>query len=130
MEGYYTGNINDVKSDEVKVGKSKGTYIQWLITDKQEKNYAMRRFIIKPEGKIAMHYHDYYESLYFVNGKCSVCVDDKKMELKKGDFIFIDSKHKHEIINNGNEDLEFICVINYTGNMNITALDEECFNSK
>lgn len=124
MDGYYKGNINDVKSSEVKIGKSKNTYIQWLITDKQEKNYAMRRFIIKPGGNISLHYHDYYESLYIINGKCDAYVDDEKMELKSGDFIFIDSKHKHKIINTGNNDLEFICVINYTENMDITAIDE------
>ena len=31
-----------IPTKEVKVGNSKDTYIQWLITDQQEKAYAMR----------------------------------------------------------------------------------------
>ncbi|KQB34112.1 MULTISPECIES: cupin domain-containing protein [Acidiplasma] len=126
MDGYYRGNINDVKSSEVKIGNSKDAYIQWLITDRQEKSYAMRRFIIKPNGIIQMHYHDYYESLYIIRGKCIACVNNDSMELKSGDFIFIDSRFKHELINNGSEDLEFICVINYTKNMDIIPVNDEC----
>jgi quercetin dioxygenase-like cupin family protein len=125
MEGYYKGNIKDVPGQEVKVGNSRGTYIQWLITNKQEKAYAMRRFIIKPKGFIQLHYHDYVESLYIINGTCSVRINKDYMELAKGDFIFIDTKFSHEIKNTGNVDLEFICVINYTDNMDIIPVYEE-----
>ncbi|WP_337860922.1 cupin domain-containing protein [Ferroplasma sp.] len=124
MEGYYKKNIKDVESQEVKVGNSKDTYIQWLITDKQEKAYAMRRFIIKPDGFIQLHYHDYFESLYIIKGKCSVRVNKENMELHQGDFIFIDTKATHEIKNTGKIDLEFICVINYTENMKIIPVYE------
>ena len=125
MEGYYKGNIKDIDSQEVKVGNSRGTYIQWLITDRQESTYAMRRFVIKPDGFIQLHYHDYFESLYIIDGKCSVNVNGDYMELGRGDFIFIDTKYAHEIRNIEDRDLEFICVINYTENMGITPVYEE-----
>lgn len=122
MDGYYKGNIDDIPAQEVQVGNSKDTYIQWLITDKQEKSYAMRRFIIKPGGFIQLHYHDYFESLYIMKGKSDAIVNGDRIQLKAGDFIFIDTKFEHELRNPGKEDLEFICVINYTENMNITPV--------
>ncbi len=128
MQGYYKCNINGIESQEVKVGNSRGTYIQWLITDRQESAYAMRRFIIKPDGFIQLHYHDYFESLYIIDGKCSVSVNGDCMELGRGDFIFIDTKYSHEIRNIENRDMEFICVINYTENMGITPVYEESEN--
>ena len=125
MNGYYKGNIEDVPAKEVKVGNSKDTYIQWLITDQQEKAYAMRRFIIKPGGFIQLHYHDYFESLYIIKGKCNATVNGEEIKLAAGDFIFIDTRFEHELRNTGKKDLEFICVINYTANMDITPVYRE-----
>ena len=45
--------------------------------------------------------------------------------MKEGDYIFINSNVKHAFIN-GDEDLEFFCVINYTDDMSITTLNEDC----
>ncbi len=123
---YFTGNIKDTPSSEVKIGKSENTFIQWLITKDYGTSYALRRFLVKPKGKIQMHYHEYYESLYIIKGKCKVCVGNDVKNLNPGDFIFINSKVKHAIINDGDEDLEFLCVINYTDDMSIIPLDEEC----
>ncbi len=125
---FYTGNINNTKMSEVKIGNSRGVYIQWLITKEgQGTVYAVRRFIVKPKGFIQMHYHEYYESLYIIKGKCKVCVGDgKQVELSAGDYIFINSNVKHAIVNEGEEDLEFLCVINYPENMNIIPLNEDC----
>ncbi len=125
MKGYYNGNLNDTKMDEVKLGKTKNTYIQWLVTRENNAPYAMRKFTIKPEGFIQMHYHDYVETLFILNGECKTYVDDDLLNLKKGDYIFIDTKHRHKIINTGKEDLEFICVIDYPDNMDIIPVDEE-----
>ncbi len=124
MKGYYTGNVNNTKMDEVKVGKSRDTYIQWLVTRDNNAPYAVRKFTIKPDGFIQMHYHDYVETLYILKGICKTYVNDDLLTLKPGDFIFIDSKHKHRIKNIGTENLEFVCIINYPENMDIIPVED------
>jgi quercetin dioxygenase-like cupin family protein len=45
--------------------------------------------------------------------------------MKAGDFIFIDSKVKHSFVD-GDSELKFFCVIDYTDDKGIKTLDEEC----
>ncbi len=124
---YYKNNIKNVEASDVRIGNSQGIKIQWLITNKQEKSYAIRRFVFKAGAKMPLHYHDYVESLYILKGKCRICVENNKMDMKEGDFIFIDSKEKHEIYNDNNEELVFLCVIDYPENMDIKTVDDDCF---
>ena len=49
-------NYLDVSEEEVTVADSKGATIRWLITDKDgAPRYTMRRFDVKPGGKIGLH---------------------------------------------------------------------------
>ncbi len=125
MEFYY--NKSDaVKQDPVKIGNSRDSFIRWLVTKEHGAPYAMRKFTVKEKGVIQMHYHDYVETLYILRGRAKVCVGNEKLNLEEGDFIFINSRVKHAIVNVGEGDLEFICVIDYPQNMTITPLEEEC----
>ncbi len=122
------GNISDVKSNDVTFGRSHDVKIRWLVTKDDVKDYAVRKFTVKPGGLISHHYHKYVETLVILNGTCRICVENKKMDLKNGDFIFVDSMEKHEIINPGNIDLEFLCIINYPEDMEIKTIDKGCFD--
>jgi quercetin dioxygenase-like cupin family protein len=122
---YYLSNISSVKKDQVPIKGSKGAYIQWLVTKDHGAHYAVRKFTLEPHGVIPMHVHKYQETVIITKGKCKVCVADKTYEMKAGDFIFIDSNVKHSFVN-GDSELEFFCVIDYTDDMSIKTLDEEC----
>ena len=122
---FFLSNVQEVKKQEVPIKGSKDAYIQWLVTKDQGAEYAVRRFTLKPHGIIPMHIHKYQETVIIVKGKCKVCVADKVYEMKEGDYIFINSNVKHAFIN-GDEDLEFFCIINYTDDMSIKTLNEDC----
>ncbi|AAT43524.1 cupin domain-containing protein [Picrophilus oshimae] len=123
-----SGAIEDVKADDVKFGTSHDVKIRWLVTKDDVKDYAVRKFTVKPNGLISHHYHKYVETLIILNGICRICVENKKMDLKRGDYIFVDTMEKHEIMNPGDTDLEFICVINYPEDMSIKTIDKSCFD--
>ncbi|WP_338598402.1 cupin domain-containing protein [Sulfolobus tengchongensis] len=123
---YYVSNISEVKKEPVQVKGSKGAYIQWLITREKGAHYAVRKFTLEPNGIIPMHLHKYQETVVIVKGKCKVCVANNSYELKEGDYIFIDGGVKHSIINDNNDQLEFFCIIDYTDDMSIQAIDEKC----
>ncbi|AOL15626.1 cupin [Sulfolobus sp. A20] len=124
---YYFGNFKDVKIEEVQVRGSRDAYIQWLITRQHgNEKYAVRHFIIKPKGIIAHHKHKYTETLVILKGKGKVCANGDAREVKYGDFVFINSDVPHELINENDEDFEFICIISYEDDMRITPLQDNC----
>ena len=122
---YYLSNVSAVNKSEVPIKGSKGAYIQWLVTKDHGAHYAVRKFTLEPHGIIPMHIHKYQETVIITKGRCKVCVADKVYELKEGDFIFIDSNVKHAFINLDSP-LEFFCIIDYTDDMSIKTLDEQC----
>jgi quercetin dioxygenase-like cupin family protein len=65
----------------------KDVYVRWLIDDEHDgaKNFAMRRFEIKPKTEVPLH----------------------------GDVIYIAPNEKHGITNLGNNDFIFLCSVPY-----------------
>lgn len=125
---YLFGNLKEVKIEQVKVPKgSKDAYIQWLVTkDIGNEKFAVRHFVIKPNGIITHHRHKYTEVLVILKGACRICVNNFVKEVHEGDFVFINSYIPHELKNESNEDFEFICIISYEDDMSIETLQGSC----
>ena len=47
---------------------------------------------------MSFHSHNYYEMVYVAEGKIIHCLQDKKIEVKKGDYYIIDINEKHGYI--------------------------------
>lgn len=121
------GNKDQVPLREVPIEGSKEAYIQWLIDkDKGSSRYAVRRFLIRPSGRIALHLHDYEEAVYILRGSCTVCSGDERIRMKQGDYIYISGGEPHAFINDGYEELEFLCVIPYVKDMTIKTVEGDC----
>ncbi len=122
---YYKSSIRDVKPQEVPIDGSRGATVQWLVTNEHGANYAARKFTVEPSGLIPMHFHEYQETMIITKGSCTLCVGDKTIDLKEGDFIFINKNVKHALINK-NDTLEFFCMIDYPKDMSVKLLQEKC----
>jgi len=89
--------------------------VRWLI-DKNlgAENFAMRRFEIKPGGKVPLHNHPQDHEIYILSGTGRF-YNDKGMEefAKNGDIVYIPPNEKHGIDNLGNENFIFICLVPY-----------------
>jgi len=108
-------HLGDVKEEIVAKANSTKTTVRWLITkDDGAKGFATRRFEIQPGGQVGLHDHAEDHQIYVLQGK-SQLIDEKgnKVELKKGDAIYIPPNEKHGFQNNGDEPFMFICVIPY-----------------
>jgi len=122
---FFKGEVNSVKSDLVKIGQSKDTFIQWLVTKDQGcESYALRRFTMKPDGIISCHNHKYVETLFILQGKVKVNVADESYVLEPGNFIFINKFVPHELVNVGKDDVIFLCIISYEDDMNIKIVEK------
>ena len=122
---FHISRISQVPRSEVKIKGSRDAFIQWLVTSDHGAHYAVRKFTLLPHGRIGMHVHKYQETVVITKGKCAVCVGDQVYELHDGDFIFINGGVKHGF-QNKDEHLEFFCIIDYTDDMSITLLEDDC----
>ena len=95
------------------VDKALRTEIEWLI-DRHDgaPNFELRKFTIKPGGKIPKHYHPSIEhEQYVLAGNYEVGIGEKTHKLKAGDSVFIPSGTVHWYRNNGKKDAEFLCIV-------------------
>lgn len=93
--------------------KAVGTEIEWLI-DRHDgaPNFELRKFRIKPKGRIPKHYHpDIEHEQYVLKGNYDVGIGDKVYRVKSGDSLFIPAGIAHWYNNAGDEDAEFLCVV-------------------
>jgi len=104
-------NYNEVENKNVEEGALK-TKIRWLITKKMgAKNFFMRLFEVEPGGYTPYHKHNWEHEIFILDGNGAVKKEDGEVELKKGFAIYIPENEYHQLKNNGNSILKFICLI-------------------
>ncbi len=122
---FFNSKVDSVPSQAVKIGETKDTFIQWLLTkDHGSQNYALRRFVMKPGGVITCHNHKYVETVFVLQGSVEVKVDKDTILLNKDSYVFIDKFVPHELRNVGQDEVIFLCVISYEDDMSIKPLDK------
>ena len=104
-------NYEEVESQPVTLENTKDAYVRWLIDEKDvAKYYAMRRFEVKPEGKIPLHDHPEDHEIYILEGTAKFYNNAGKEEIvNPGDVLYIPPDEKHGIDNLGRNDLGRIC---------------------
>lgn len=92
--------------------------VRWLIDENMgAKNFAMRRFEIKVDGKVPLHNHDQDHEIYILSGKGRFYNDKgEENDVAQGDIVYIPPNEKHGIDNLGKENLVFICLVPYLKN--------------
>jgi quercetin dioxygenase-like cupin family protein len=97
----------------IAVEKAVGTEIEWLI-DRHDgaPNFELRKFRIKPGGRIPKHYHpDIEHEQYVLKGSYDVGIGEKVHRVKPGDSLYISAGTVHWYRNTGEEDAEFLCIV-------------------
>ncbi len=59
-------------------------------------NYEIYEKQGPPTGALSLHYHNFYEIIYVLDGEYSSLVEDRTYHLKKGDFLLIDCNVMHK----------------------------------
>jgi quercetin dioxygenase-like cupin family protein len=94
----------------------KNVYVRWLIDEEHDgaKNFAMRRFEIRPKSEVPLHGHPQDHEIYILSGKGKFYNNSGTEEfVEKGDVIYIPPNEKHAIENIGKSELVFLCLIPY-----------------
>lgn len=93
-----------------------------------ESNYKLKRIEVKPNARLSYQFHNKRsEAWTIVQGKGVVKLNDKDIEVNKGDTVLIPCLAKHRIFNNGNENLVFIEVQTgtYFGEDDIVRIEDD-----
>lgn len=104
---------NEESISPIPIEDAEQAFIQPLITRFDgAPNFELRKFIIKPGGKIPPHLHPEIEHVqYVLKGRYRVSIGGEIYEVKPGDAILIPPNTVHYYENNGEEDAVFICII-------------------
>lgn len=71
--------------------------------------YKVKEILVKPNSRLSYQlHHKRSEHWFMVQGEGAITLDDKDINIKKGQFIDIPVESKHRIANNGTEDVIFI----------------------
>lgn len=63
------------------------------------------------QGRITTDYHDHDDKeqvYYFVSGRGRMLIDDVEVEVTAGDAVHLPPHEKHQVINNTEDDLEYL----------------------
>lgn len=89
------------------------TEIEWLI-DRHDgaPNFELRKFRIKPGGKIPRHTNpDAEHEQYVLKGSYVVGIGDDVFNVKPGDSIYIPAGTVHWYENRSDQEVEFLCIV-------------------
>ncbi len=95
------------------VQKGTNSFVQVLIgPDEGAPNFILRKFTILPGGRIPAHRHPTIEHEQFVlKGSMRLGLGEREVEVGAGEAVLIPAGVAHWYYNEGDEPVEFICVI-------------------
>jgi len=106
----YIINIENVKEYELKSNGMKNVKVKYLLhAGIGAKRIQLRLFTIDIGGYTPLEKHEHEHEVFVLKGEGILRSKDKEFEIKPGDVIFIQSNELHQIVNNGNEILQFLC---------------------
>ncbi len=74
-------------------------------------NFSMRHYTVAPGGNTPRHQHDYEHEVIITGGQARVEYDGELHSCHAGDILMINPNRMHQFVNDGKEDLTFICLV-------------------
>ena len=101
-----------IESQSVVMDGASGCSVRWLINETDgAPNFAMRQFVVEPEGHTPRHSHPYEHEVYVLSGDGVVLEGDREHPIAAGDFIYVRPDEVHQFRNTGSAALTFLCMV-------------------
>jgi len=108
MKVFHYKNVEAKNAEE---GASK-LKVRWLITKEMgAPNFAMRLFEMEPKGHSPFHSHPWEHEVFILEGEGLVVSDEGEKKFRTGDVVFILPNEKHQLKNNGEKTVKFLCLV-------------------
>jgi quercetin dioxygenase-like cupin family protein len=108
MEIKYVRKTGSCEAKEVAAGT--GTAMQVLISSDEAPHFAMRKFVMSPNGGMPKHTNLVEHEQYVVKGSATITIGDQSIEVSEGDAVFIPGMVPHSYAA-GDDGFEFICLV-------------------
>jgi quercetin dioxygenase-like cupin family protein len=83
---------------------------RFLNPENSATNFALRAYIIEPDGHTSFDIHPHEHGVYVLDGTVAVKIDDQEILLNPGDVLHIKGNEPHQFFNRSNELVKFLCV--------------------
>ena len=101
-----------IESQEVSMEGATGCSVRWLINQTDgAPNFAMRQFVVDPEGHTPKHSHPYEHEVYVLAGNGVVLEGNEEHPIAAGDFVYVGPDEIHQFRNTGSAPLTFLCMV-------------------
>jgi quercetin dioxygenase-like cupin family protein len=88
--------------------------VRWLITKEiGAENFAMRLFEMDAGGNSPFHSHSWEHEVFILEGEGLAVGEGGERKFRAGDVLFIPPNEKHQLKNNGEKTVKFLCLIPY-----------------
>lgn len=112
MKVFHYTDCEPFSAEALGLSDAQGLSIRFLITQNDgAPNFAMMHLQLLPGGHTPEHSHGWEEEIFIKSGTGTIRGTTRTKPVRKGDVIYIGADESHQIINNGPEDLELLCVI-------------------
>ncbi len=101
-------NFIEALEEPVEMEGAKNAFIRWLI---KGPNFHLRYFRIAKGGNSPRHSHNYEHEIFVLKGDGKIFIDGEDYLISNNFFVYVPPNKEHQIINIGETDLEFLCVI-------------------
>ena len=71
----------------------------------EAQNFVMGHVTIYPGGSVPLHVHEQEEVYYIAGGNGEMMVDEEKLPVGAGDFIYIRPHRSHQLTNTGTTEM-------------------------
>ncbi|MCK4858410.1 MAG: cupin domain-containing protein [candidate division Zixibacteria bacterium] len=93
-------------------GKAKGVSLRVAIAEEDgAQDLTMRIYEVDPGGYTPLHSHPWEHALFVVRGSGKILDGKNERRFERNDVLFIPADEKHQIKNNGEENLVVVSVI-------------------
>ncbi len=108
----YVVNAQKADRNTVTTAGTRDTQVQWLVDESRgAPNFALRRFIIAPDGHTPRHTHDWEHEVYVLRGEGVLVTDQDEVPLGPDQAILILPNEEHQFRCTGAESLEMLCIV-------------------
>ncbi len=103
-------NISEILSFDGNEGTKIKDLLNPKITNKNT-NISIAHFVLAKGKRSKKHFLKSSETYYIMKGNGALVIDGKEFFVKKDQVVFIPPKAEQFIKNTGDEDMEFLCIV-------------------
>ena len=105
-------NFNDIPV--VVKPQFKGGNKEYLVQTFEDGDNRIMHGRLEPGASIGLHLHEENSEIYYIlKGKADLIYDDTRETVLPGQAHYCPVGHSHSLMNNGDEDLEFLAIVSW-----------------